>query len=62
VVFTLLQVVVRSLLWLLIGLALLVVYPLAPGAALDEAGHRRARIAVRAGRGRAAAGRACAGC
>ena len=35
VTFTLLQVVVRSLLWLLIALALLVVYPLAPGTALD---------------------------
>jgi Na+/proline symporter len=36
VTFTLLQVVVRSLLWLLIGLALLVIYPLQPGAILDE--------------------------
>jgi SSS family solute:Na+ symporter len=36
VTFTLLQVVVRSLLWLLIALALLVVYPLAPGTVLDE--------------------------
>jgi SSS family solute:Na+ symporter len=36
VTFTLLQVVVRSLLWLLIALALLVVYPLAPGVELDE--------------------------
>jgi len=36
VTFTLLQIVVRSLLWLLIALALLVVYPLAPGATLDE--------------------------
>jgi solute:Na+ symporter, SSS family len=36
VVFTLLQIVVRSLLWLLIALALLVVYPLPAGAALDE--------------------------
>jgi Na+/proline symporter len=35
VVFTLLQIVVRSLLWLLIGLALLVLYPLA-AAPLDE--------------------------
>jgi Na+/proline symporter len=38
VTFTLLQVVVRSLLWLLIGLALLVVYPLPADAVLDEAG------------------------
>lgn len=37
VAFTLLQVVVRSLLWVLIALALLVVYPAAPGA-LDEPG------------------------
>lgn len=36
VTFTLLQIVVRSLLWLLIALALLVVYPLAPGGPLDE--------------------------
>jgi Na+/proline symporter len=36
VTFTLLQIVVRSLLWLLIGLALLVLYPLGPGP-LDEA-------------------------
>jgi solute:Na+ symporter, SSS family len=36
VTFTLLQVVVRSLLWLLIALALLVVYPLAPGTVMDE--------------------------
>jgi Na+/proline symporter len=36
VTFTLLQIVVRSLLWLLIALALLVVYPMAPGAVLDE--------------------------
>lgn len=36
VTFTLLQVVVRSLLWLLIGLALLVIYPLPAGAALDK--------------------------
>jgi Na+/proline symporter len=35
VAFTLLQVVVRSLLWVVIALALLVVYPLAPGT-LDE--------------------------
>jgi solute:Na+ symporter, SSS family len=38
VTFTLLQIVVRSLLWLLIALALLVVYPLAPDAVLDEPG------------------------
>jgi len=38
VVFTMLQVVVRSLLWLVIGLALLVVYPIAPGTEMDEAG------------------------
>jgi SSS family solute:Na+ symporter len=38
VTFTLLQVVVRSLLWLLIGLALLVIYPLPAGTVLDESG------------------------
>jgi Na+/proline symporter len=36
VTFTLLQIVVRSLLWLVIALALLVLYPLAPGAVFDE--------------------------
>jgi SSS family solute:Na+ symporter len=35
VIFTQMQIVVRSLLWLLIGLALLILYPLQPGA-LDE--------------------------
>ncbi|MFW6094060.1 MAG: sodium:solute symporter family transporter [Pseudomonadota bacterium] len=37
VVFTFTQVVVRSLLWLVIGLALLVVFPFEPGAVMDEA-------------------------
>jgi Na+/proline symporter len=37
VVFTVTQIVVRSLLWLLIGIALLIVYPLEPSAALSEA-------------------------
>jgi len=36
VTFTMLQIVVRSVLWLVIALALLVVYPLAPGTVLDE--------------------------
>jgi Na+/proline symporter len=36
VLFTFVQIVVRSLLWLVIGLALLVVYPFDPGAPLDE--------------------------
>ena len=37
IVFTITQVVVRSLLWLLIGIALLVVFPFDPGASADEA-------------------------
>ena len=37
VVFTLTQIVVRSLLWLLIGVALLIVYPFEPAAGLGEA-------------------------
>jgi len=36
VVFTMVQIVVRSLMWLLIGLALLIVYPFDPGGALTE--------------------------
>jgi len=38
ITFTMLQILVRSLLWVLIALALLVIHPLAPGAVLDEAG------------------------
>ncbi len=37
VVFTVTQIVVRSLLWLLIGIALLIVYPFEPSAVLSEA-------------------------
>ncbi|MFQ5983288.1 MAG: sodium transporter, partial [Woeseiaceae bacterium] len=36
VVFTITQIVVRSLLWLLIGIALLIVYPFEPGTVLSE--------------------------
>jgi solute:Na+ symporter, SSS family len=36
VVFTFVQIVVRSLLWLMIGLALLVIFPFDPGVAMDE--------------------------
>jgi solute:Na+ symporter, SSS family len=36
VVFTFVQIVVRSLLWLMIGLALLVIFPFDPGAAMDD--------------------------